>query len=96
MKTPLEISIRELHARTGHYVRKAAKQRVIVTSHGKPAAELTALKPEVGKKEVPYFARRKLLPAYKKLLESGALKPRPGDRDITELISEDRDGSPLF
>jgi hypothetical protein len=40
---------------------------------------------------VPYFARRKLLPAFQKLQESGALKPRPGDRDITELISEDRE-----
>jgi prevent-host-death family protein len=89
VKAPLQVSIRELHARTGHYVRQAARQRVIVTAHGKPAAELTALKKEP--KEVPYFARRKITPAFKKLMESGALKPRPGERDITELISEDRD-----
>jgi antitoxin (DNA-binding transcriptional repressor) of toxin-antitoxin stability system len=89
VKAPLQISIRELHARTGHYVRKAAGQRVIVTANGKPAAELSALKE--GPKEIPYFARRKLTPAFKKLMESGALRPRPGDRDMTDIISEDRD-----
>jgi len=26
-------------------------------------------------------------------MESGAFRPRPGDRDITDLISEDRDGN---
>ena len=41
--------------------------------------------------EVPYFAPRKLNPEFQKLMESGALRPRPGDRDVTELISEDRD-----
>lgn len=38
--------------------------------------------------EVPSFARRKLLPEFKKLMESGALR---GGRDSTEMISEDRD-----
>jgi antitoxin (DNA-binding transcriptional repressor) of toxin-antitoxin stability system len=87
VKAPLQISIRELHARTGHYVRKAARQRVVVMDNGKPTAELTALKKEPP--EIPYFARRKLTPAFKKLMES--TRPRPGDRDITDLISEDRD-----
>ena len=84
----LKISIRELHARTGHYVRKAARQRVIITSHGKPSAELTAL--TVGEEEVPYFARRKLLPAYEKFLREGRYNRGPNDREITEIISEDR------
>jgi prevent-host-death family protein len=89
MKAPLQISIRELHARTGHYVRKAARQRVIITSHGKATAEIAPL--TLKEKEVPYFARRKLRPKFRKLMESGALRPRPQDRDVTELISEDRD-----
>jgi prevent-host-death family protein len=89
MKAPLQVSIRELHARTGHYVRKAATQKVIVTANGKPAAELTTLTPSSPK--VPYFARRKLCPAYRKHLEKGAYRPRRGQRDITELIAEDRD-----
>ena len=37
---------------------------------------------------IPYFARRKLNPAFKKLMKSGALR---GGRDSTEIISEDRD-----
>ncbi|HLB34490.1 MAG TPA: hypothetical protein VJK54_09695 [Chthoniobacterales bacterium] len=41
------------------------------------------------------FANRKLLPGYAALEKSGALIPRPGDRDITDLISEDRDGCSL-
>jgi len=42
--------------------------------------------------EVPYFARRKLLPGFKAMEEAGAFTPKPGDRDITDLISDDRDG----
>jgi hypothetical protein len=38
------------------------------------------------------WATRKLTPEYEALVNSGALKPKPGDRDITELISDDRDG----
>ena len=41
---------------------------------------------------VPYFARRKLLPAFARLQAAGAFRPKPGDRDVTELISDDRDG----
>lgn len=36
------------------------------------------------------FAQRKLLPGYAALEKKGALAPRKGDKDITELISEDR------
>jgi hypothetical protein len=53
----------------------------------------TSATPEASTPRVPYFARRKLLPAFKKLQESGAFRPKPGDRDITDLISDDRDGN---
>jgi prevent-host-death family protein len=89
--TSITVSVRQLHARTGHYLRKASKnQRLIVTDNGKPIIELTPLAPEA-ESEVAYFARRKLLPGFKKLMESGKLRRRPGQRDITDLISEDRD-----
>ena len=89
--TSITVSVRQLHARTGHYLRKASKNlRVIVTDNGKPVVELKPLTPE-DKAEVPYFARRKLRPAFKKMEEEGAFTMRPGDRDITDLISEDRD-----
>jgi len=65
--TTIEIPIRELHARTGHFVRKAAADmRVIITDNGKPVAEITPIgKDRVKEDEVPYFARRKLRPGFK-------------------------------
>ena len=45
-----------------------------------------------------YWTGRQLRPEFARLEESGAFIPRPTDRDITDLISEDRDGteSPLL
>ena len=39
-----------------------------------------------------FMARRKLLPEFARLESEGAFTPRPDDRNITELISDDRDG----
>ena len=81
MKT---ISIRELHAKTGEYVRKVAEAgEIYVTDRGKTVAKLVPQQPET---EVPYFARRKLTPAFKKIMHK--LK---GGTDSTIAISEDRD-----
>ena len=89
MASTIQVSVRELHARTGHYVRKAAaRQRVIVTDNGEPVAELTAFR-QAG--SVPFFARRILRPGFRKLAKSGRLVPRLGDKDVTDLISEDRE-----
>ncbi len=35
--------------------------------------------------------RRKLRPAYVKAMKAGAFRPAPAARDVTDLISEDRD-----
>jgi hypothetical protein len=40
------------------------------------------------------WAKRKVLPEFARLQAAGAFRPRPGARDITELISEDRDDRP--
>lgn len=48
--------------------------------------------PEDPAPPLPYFARRKLLPAFARLQAAGAFRPKPGDRDITDLISDDREG----
>ena len=48
--------------------------------------------PGTSRPPVPYFARRKLLPAFARLQAAGAFRPKPGDRDVTDLISDDRDG----
>ena len=92
--TALRIPIRELHARTGHFVRKAATMPVIITDNGKPVAELRAL--EATKTTSPitndksYWANRKMRPGFRKLMESGALKPQPGERSIDEILDEVR------
>ena len=92
MSAAIEISISELHEHTDRYVREAAAKRILITDHGKHVAELQPATPSPSS-EVPYFARRKLRSGFQEMMESGAFRPRPGDRDITDLISEDRDGN---
>jgi antitoxin (DNA-binding transcriptional repressor) of toxin-antitoxin stability system len=80
------ISIRELHEKTGAWVRQSAQYGEIeVTDHGKTVARIL---PQVHEPEVPYFARRKLTPAFRKLMQSGKLQGGP---DSTAIISDDRD-----
>jgi prevent-host-death family protein len=83
MKT---ISIRELHERTGEYIRQAAQTgEIYVTDRGKTVARIV---PEHHQPETPYFARRKLTPAFRKLMKDGKLRRGP---DSTAIVSEDRD-----
>lgn len=64
------ITIRELHARTGRWVRAAARHgEIVVTDHGKPVARVVA---EAEPPAVPYFARRKFINlAARKAIEGG-------------------------
>jgi prevent-host-death family protein len=83
MKT---ISIRELHARTGELVRQASRYGEIqVTDNGRVVAKII---PQNERTEEPYFARRKLSAAFKKLDQSGKTG---GGTDSTIAISEDRE-----
>jgi len=85
--TTIEIPIRELHARTGHFVRKAAADmRVIITDHGKPIAQLQSLSAKTdGQPERPKWGNRVLLPEY------AAIMNKPvGGTDSSLMISEDR------
>jgi prevent-host-death family protein len=85
MKT---ISIRELHEKTGDWVRRAAEHgEIIITDRGKPLAKIL---PESGRKEAPYFSNRRTSAAFRKLLAQGKLR---GGADSTQIISEDRDRS---
>jgi prevent-host-death family protein len=85
MKT---ISIRELHEKTGEYIRRAAEAgEIYVTDRGRTVAKIV---PQREPAETPYFARRKLTPAYRKLMKSGKLR---GGTDSTRIVSEDRDRS---
>lgn len=81
MKT---ITIRELHAATGKWVRRSvALGEVRVSERGRVIARLL---PISSVPAVPYFARRTLTRAFK-----AAQSSLKGGRDSTLLISEDRD-----
>ncbi len=83
MKT---ISIRELHQKTGEWVRLAARHGEIrVTDRGRTVARIL---PDTDVRETPYFSRRKLLPDFRRLMQQGKLR---GGTDSTQMISEDRD-----
>lgn len=76
------ITIRQLHDETGRWVRRAAALGELhVTERGRPVAKLV---PASAVPAEPYFARRKLLPAF------SAVKFAPGT-DATEGISAERD-----
>ena len=82
MKT---ISIRELHERTGAWVRKAAALgSITVTERGRPIVRLEAVEGRV--RENPFLAR-KLRPGYKRLM--GKLT---GGTDSVTLLSAGREG----
>lgn len=71
------ISIKQLHARTGHWVRAARKTPLIVTDRGE---RIASLQPLVGAEAAAKFPKRD----WSKLPAS--------DLDSTDLISADRDG----
>lgn len=80
MKT---ISIRELHERTGAWVRKAAELgSITVTERGRSIVRLEAV--EGRGRENPFLAR-KLRPGYKRLM--GKLT---GGTDSVTIVSEGR------
>jgi antitoxin (DNA-binding transcriptional repressor) of toxin-antitoxin stability system len=81
MKT---ITIRELHHNTGEWVRKAAKfGEIHVSERGKTIAKIV---PQPSQPEIPYFARRKLNPQFRRIM-----RRLRGGTDSTQIISEDRD-----
>ena len=81
----IQIPIRELHARTGHYVRLASHDtEVVITENGKPAARITPL--QLAEPSARTLGqRRKLLPAFKAALIAGKLK---SDADSTSHLRE--------
>ena len=75
------ISIRDLHLRTGEWVRRAAAGgSVVVTDRGRPVATLA---PYVQMNDGTKFADRRILPEFE------ALRPVAGD--ATADVSKDRD-----
>jgi prevent-host-death family protein len=84
------ITIRELHAKTGEWVRKAAAHgEIFVSDHGETIARIV---PERKMKDLPYFAKRNLSPAFQRLSTAGKLRGGP---DVTRIISDDREDRDL-
>lgn len=88
----LTVSIRDLHSRTGHFVRKAYEMPVIITDNGKPVAEIKPLGATRAKSlkggSGSYWAKRKLLPEFAALAEDGKLRPKAGDKSMDEILDE--------
>jgi antitoxin (DNA-binding transcriptional repressor) of toxin-antitoxin stability system len=83
MKT---VSISELHARTGKWVRAASRHgRILVTYKGETIATIL---PETEVSRRPYFSERNVSAAFSKL--EGRSETGRGT-DITKMISEDRE-----
>lgn len=77
---------------------KKAKIRAIERGQTLKQIVLTSLEREIGSPatnlpaEKPSWANRKLLPGFATAQNAGVFDPKPGDRDLTDLISDDRDG----
>jgi hypothetical protein len=75
---------------------KKAKIRAIETGQTLKQIVLTSLTKELGLATSSpaagqsFMERRKLLPEFAKFEAEGAFTPRPTDRDITDLNSDDR------
>jgi prevent-host-death family protein len=80
------ITIRDLHAKTGEWVRQASEHgEILVTDNGRTVAKLVPEKPP---KSTPYFSRRRLTARFRRLAASGKLSR---GTDSTLAISADRE-----
>jgi antitoxin (DNA-binding transcriptional repressor) of toxin-antitoxin stability system len=80
------ISIRALHEKTGEWIRQAAKYgEITVTDRGRAIAKI---QPQADPRDIPYFARRRMSPAFRGLMQRGKLR---GGTDSTQIVSQDRD-----
>lgn len=87
MRHMKQVSLRELHEKTGLLIRDARRVGgLIVTDRGTAIARI---EPVDSRPSPNPFLSRKLLPAYQRLLRSGRLGR---GTDSTQSVSDDRDG----
>jgi antitoxin (DNA-binding transcriptional repressor) of toxin-antitoxin stability system len=80
------ISIRELHEKTGEWIRRAGEHgEILVTDRRKAVAKIL---PEAGEMDTPYFSHRVISPAFRKLMDRAKLRR---GTDSTQIVSEERD-----
>jgi len=89
MKTTIDIPDALYKRAKIHAIEQGRTLKDIVLASLIKELEPTSSNPAAGQS---FMERRKLLPAFSKLESEGAFAPRSIDRDITDLISEDRDG----
>ena len=76
-----EISVRDLHLKTGDWVRKVSiERRIVISERGVPVATL-----------IPFEPAHKAAPFAKRRLVQGFAKLPTIDHDSTEYIASDRD-----
>lgn len=81
-----EVSLRELHEKTGTLIRRARQLGgLVVTDRGAPIAKIEPLDTRPAANP---FLSRKVLPAFDRLLRSGRLGRGV---DSTQMVSDDRD-----
>lgn len=87
MRHMKQVSLRELHEKTGSLIRDARRLGgLIITDRGAPIARIEP----VDSRPAPNpFLSRRVLPAYQRLLRSGRLGR---GTDSTQSVSDDRDG----
>lgn len=83
---PEEIHARLKRAAAAHR-RSVTQEAIHVLDHALRAQQGEA-RPRLSEEPTPYWARREMLPAYRVLLEAGALS---GGTDSGTIISEERD-----
>ena len=87
MRHMKQVSLRDLHEKTGALIRNARRLGgLIVTDRGAPVARI---EPVDARPAPNPFLARKVLPAYQRLLRSGRLGR---GHDSTLIVSDDRDG----
>ena len=85
MRHMKQVSLRELHEKTGSLIRDAKRLGgLIVTDRGAPIARI---EPVDARPAPNPFVSRTVLPAYLRLLRSGRLGR---GTDSTQIVSEDR------
>jgi prevent-host-death family protein len=76
-----EISIRDLHLKTGDWVRKVSvEQKIVISERGVPVATLIPFEPA---HKATAFAKRRFVQGFGKL--------PPINHDSAEFIADDRD-----
>lgn len=87
MRHMKQVSLRELHEKTGSLIRDARRLGgLIVTDRGTAIARIEPIDPRPAPNP---FLSRTVLPAYQRLLRSGRLGR---GTDSTRSVSDDRDG----